>query len=60
MAVNNVNPCLTCKKQCPTVPRNGCAWREPKEPSRGWKDVFDQIDYSRYAQQPDDNMYVWG
>lgn len=32
----------------------------PPDPKRGWRDVFDEIDYLRYAQQPDDNVYVYG
>lgn len=30
MAQNDGNPCLTCRKRCPTVPKKGCAWWEPK------------------------------
>ncbi len=34
--------------------------RTPIKHLRHWRDVFDEIDYSWYAQNPNDNVYVYG
>lgn len=34
--------------------------QKQKKTSHGWRDVFDEIDYSWYEGSPGDNIYVYG